>query len=123
MLLGPHMVELFNKLRSATLFPRHSLKAHITVFPKEGKDPTCCGSYRPISLLNCDLKLFTKIIALHIAQHLQPLINLDQVGFNPTREAHDNTLKVLNLIHTARKTQTPCVIIGTDAEKAVDHVN
>lgn len=64
-LIGPHMVEHFNALESTTPFPTDSLKAHITVIPKEGKDPTCCGSYRPISLLNCDLNLFTKIIARH----------------------------------------------------------
>lgn len=61
--LGPYMVRLFNELGSETVFPRETLKAHASVIPKEGKEPTSCGSYRSISLLNCDLKLFTKIIS------------------------------------------------------------
>lgn len=111
-------MKLFNKVGSETLFHRDTLKAHVTVIP-EGEDPTCCSSYRSIALLNCDLKLFTKIIATRSAQNLQMLIHLDQVGLIPTKAQH-NTLKVLNLIHIARETQTPCIILGTDAEKAFD---
>lgn len=77
----------------------------------------------PISLLNTDLKLFIKIIAPRLQNHLPYLIHLDQVGFVPSREARDNTTKVLNLLHVANTTRTPCVFIGTDAEKAFDRVN
>lgn len=76
---------------------------------KEGKDPASCGSYRLISLLNINLKLFTKILATRLAQHLQDIIHLDQVGFIPSREARDNTTKVLNLLHVATSTQTLCI--------------
>lgn len=91
--LAPYMVKLFNAVGSTVTFAADTLLAHISVIPKEGKNPTACGSYRPISLLNLDLKLFTKILANRI-QHLIPsLIHLDQVGFVPTREARDNTTK------------------------------
>lgn len=73
------MVELFNKLGSETFFPGDTMKANVTVIPTEGRDTTCCG------FLNCVLKLLTKIIASSIAQHLQQLLHLDQVGFNPSR--------------------------------------
>lgn len=78
---------------------------------------------RPISLLNVELKLLTKIIASRIQQHLPGLIHLDQVGFVPSREARDNTAKVLNLLHAVNVTKTPCVFVGTDAEKAFARVN
>lgn len=45
------------------------------------------------------------------------------MGFIPAREARDCTTKILNLIHVATKTQTPCVFLSTDAEKALDRVN
>lgn len=96
--LAQYMVKLFNALGSSATFTTDTLLAYISVIPKEGKDLASCGSYRPISLLNLDLKLFTKILANRI-QHLIPnLIHLDQVGFVPTREARDNTTKVLNLL-------------------------
>lgn len=39
------------------------------------------------------------------------------------REARDNTTKVLNWIHIASTTHTPCVFLSMDTEKAFDHVN
>lgn len=70
-----------------------------------------------------DLKLFSKIIASRLAQHLHSLIHLDQVGFIPTREARDNTIKVLNLVQVAKTKKIPSVFVSTDAEKAFDRVN
>lgn len=64
LVLGPHMVSLLNGLRSTTSLHCDTLKAHISLIPKEGKDLAACGSYRPISLLNTDLKMFTKLLAL-----------------------------------------------------------
>lgn len=122
-ILGPFMVDLFNGLGNDETLPRDMSKAYISVIPKEGKDPTLCGSYRPISLLNSDIKLFTKILATRLAIHLPDLVHLDQVGFVPTREARDNTTKVLNLLHVAKTSHTPCVFLSTDAEKAFDRVN
>lgn len=91
-------------------------------YPRKGKT-TSCGSYRLISLLNVDLKLFTKILVTRIAQQIQDIIHLDQVGFIPSREARVNTTKVLNLIHVASTAHTPSVFLSTDAKKAFDRVN
>lgn len=121
--LAPFMIKLFNAIGSTTSFAVDTLLAHISVIPKEDKDPTSCGSYRPISLLNLDLKLFKKILANRIQHHLPNLVHLDQVGFVPTREARDNATKVLNLLHVANKSPNQCMFLSNDAEKAFDRVN
>lgn len=56
---------------------RDMLRAYITVIPKEGKDPQKCHSYRPISLLNVDLKLFTRVLASRLAPEVPAVIHYD----------------------------------------------
>lgn len=117
------MVKVFNAVGLTSALPPDSLMTHIMVIPKEGKDPAECGSYRPISLLNTELKMFTKILAARLQPWLSHLIDLDQVGFIPTWEARHNTTKILNLVHHANEINTHCVFLNTDAEKAFDRVN
>lgn len=57
--LGNHLLKLFNNHSEGDIFHSSTLQAQISVIPKEWKDQTQCGNYRPISLLNTDLKLFT----------------------------------------------------------------
>lgn len=121
--LGQHLIKLFNDLGKGSKLHHNTLQAQIAVIHKEDRDPIQCGNYRPVSLLNTDLKLFTKILATRLQQHITDLIHLDQVGFVPTREARDNTTKVLNLLYKANLAGTPTVFLGTDAEKAFDRVN
>ncbi|XP_068089234.1 vomeronasal type-2 receptor 26-like [Hyperolius riggenbachi] len=97
--------------------------AHITVIPKPEKDPNYCVNYRPISLINIDLKLFAKMLAERLKPLLPKIIHTDQAGFVSGREARDNTLKTVSLIHHAKKTNTPLCIISVDAEKAFDRVH
>ena len=116
-------LEAFNSLKEGHQMRRETLGAHIAVIPKEGKDPTVCASYRPISLLNIDLKIFSKIIANKLATNIPSLIHPDQVGFVLGREGRQNTQRVLNTIYLAQVHHKPLALISTDAEKAFDRVD
>lgn len=72
---------------------REALSASITIIPKEGKDSTLCSSYRPISLLNADTKLFAKVVATRMKNLMTDLVHADQVGFIPSREGGDNRVR------------------------------
>ncbi|KAM9312112.1 complement C3-like [Gastrophryne carolinensis] len=125
-ILNKHFLQAFNATAGDDepgLLPTEALEAHVTVIHKAGKDPLSCKSYRPISLLNVDLKLFTKILANRLAIYLPNLIDGDQCGFIPGREARDNTIRTLNLIHRSRTDNSPMMLLSTDAEKAFDRVD
>ncbi|KAM4702906.1 centromere protein Q [Rhinophrynus dorsalis] len=96
--------------------------AHIAVLPKPGKDKSVCSNYRPISLLNTDLKLFASLLALRLKPLLHRLIGPDQAGFMPGRETRDNVIKALSLIHRSSSSSIPSLLLSLDAEKAFDRV-
>ena len=56
-LLGPLLVAVYNESFNTGTLPSTFTQASISLIPKEGKDPTRCESYRPISLLNADFKI------------------------------------------------------------------
>ena len=58
-----------------------SHKQAITLIQKPGKDATLIKSWRPISLLNVDLKLLSKILAKRIQYSLSRLIGPEQNAF------------------------------------------
>ena len=75
--LAPRFIKAFNYILEGRPIPIDTLRAHITVIPKEGKDHAHFMNYRPISLLNVDLKLFTRILASRLQCHLQDIIHPD----------------------------------------------
>lgn len=100
-LLAQHLTDALNTLKDNHTPSKDFLLAHISVIPKPDKDPCLCSNYRPISLLNIDLKLLAKILAERLRPFLEHIIGPEQVGFMPGREAKDNIIKSLNLIHGA----------------------
>lgn len=104
--LAPKMLTTFNSLADPTRNMGRMLEAHVAVVPKGGKDTTRVQNYRPISLLNVDIKIYAKILANRMSILLPSLISLDQVGFVPGREARDNTIRALNLHHWLTTTKT-----------------
>ena len=53
----------------------------ITLIPKKNKDKTILENLRPISLLNVDYKILTKVLAKRLEKVLPNLINADQTGY------------------------------------------
>lgn len=61
--LAPHLLRFFMAIQDGTALDTDSNKANICLIPKPDKDHTDVANYRPISLINNDLKLLTKIYA------------------------------------------------------------
>ncbi len=94
-----------------------------TVIHKEDKDPTDCGSCRPITLLNVDQKLLSAILADRLTKIVPQIIDPDQTGFIPNRHLPDNVRRTLNIIDYSEKMNIQTLILTSDAEKAFDRVS
>ena len=98
-------------------------QAIISVIHKEGKNPTLCERYRPVSLLCNDQKLLTSILAHGVQKHVTTLINPDQTGFIPNRQGANNIRRTLNIITCAKRNTQTSMLISFDAQKAFDTMN
>lgn len=88
---------------------------------KPGKDPSECGSYRPLSLINIDAKILAKILANRIQPLLSNLVLPDQAGFMPTRSTTHNIRTIFALYHQLDP-DMPAAAALLDAAKAFDSV-
>ena len=89
---------------------------------KEKGDPTELANYRPLTLLNCDVKIFTKALSTRLHTVLPTIIHKSQTGVHGRKI--DYTIHTIrDLIEMAEKNNDEAAFIFLDQEKAFDRVN
>ena len=86
------------------------------------KDRTEISNYRPITLLNTDYKLFTKVLAFQLMDEVGQMIHPNQTGFMPNRTIFNNIRLASTILNYAELTETDGAIISLDQEKAYDKI-
>lgn len=113
---------VFEDSLDLSILPPTLRQASISLLLKKGKDPLNCSSYRPISLLNVDIKILAKVLALRLESVLPTIISSDQTGFIKNRQSFFNVRRVFNILYSSSLSQRPEVLLSLDAEKAFDRV-
>lgn len=122
-ILNPLFLRMVTEIKNNGQFPLQMNTAAIKVILKPDKDPTLPSSYRPISLINTDIKIISKALATRLETILPSIIHNDQTGFIKGRHSSNNIRRLLNLINISQNNQTNRIIVSLDAEKAFDKVN
>lgn len=121
-MLGPLWLDALNFALDEGSLLKDLNTALISVLPKPGKDHLECANYRPISLINADLKIFAKALALRLEKVVCKLIHLDQTGFMKGRLSSDNIRRLLHIIDGAERSGAPNGLFFLDAQNAFDRL-
>ena len=94
----------------------------ISLLEKPGRDRIYLRNWRPISLLNTDLKIFAKIIANRIQKVIEQFIHESQTGFMKNRLMAENIVRLLSIIDHCQNQDRSGLVISFDFMKAFDKV-
>lgn len=121
----PILMDMFNSIApgsEAALPASHSESMTILLYKKGDNEKI--ENYRPISLTQCDYKIFTKALTNRINPVANTIINTHQTGFIPGRQGHDNVMVLDLLVHYFQGgDKGDASILSLDQQKAYDRVD
>ncbi|KAG2214076.1 hypothetical protein INT45_010955 [Circinella minor] len=117
------ITKIYNQACQDGIFPKSWQHTCLILLPKKG-DLSLLRNWRPLSLINCDAKLFTRLINKRIINVAQSLITPFQTGFLPNRFIAKNGLLVRLMMEQAKHQQHHDTIgLMLDFEKAYDRLH
>ena len=96
--VGELLVESFNESFIKGEMSPSQRQAVITLIEKKDQDRCDLKNWRPISLLNVDAKIASKVIAERLKRVLPNLIHENQSGYVPGRSICENICSILDIM-------------------------
>lgn len=121
-LVKDDLIALFNDFNKGTLDLSRLNFALVTLIPKVG-DAVDMKHFRPISLLNCSFKIFSKLLTLRLSSVAQRIVSPTQSAFIKGRFILESVVVAHELVHGIHKSGEPGVVLKLDYEKAYDRVS
>ena len=91
--------------------------AILTIIPKE-KEATTMNKFRPISLLNCIFKLFTKVLTSRLGVLMNLITSSNQSAFIKGRFILESVVTTHEVLHSTYHSGSPDLVLKLDYEKA-----
>src|SRR5438128_9624893 len=120
-LLAPKLRDLFNDiLLQETLPPESWKQSKCVLIPKKTSNLDQLANWRPITLENCDPKIFSRILSTRTQQVISDIIGPEQTGFIAGRRIHHSVLTIDAALNTNSEGS---YLLSLDWSKAYDRVS
>ena len=97
-------------------------KGIISVIPKKTRNPLLIRNWRPLTLLNVDHKIVSKMIANRLKEHIHNVIGPQQTGYMPGKYIGANIRKIIDILSFLEDEHIQAVLIQIDFEKCFDSI-
>ena len=122
-LFGDVLCEVINLAYENGELSETQKQSYITLICKDETRANEMKCYRPISLLNIDYKIISKIITIRLGNVLPKIIGIDQTCSVKGRSIFDNLHLIRNVIDYVDQKNLGASFICLDQEKAFDRVS
>lgn len=120
--LGPLLLEVFQEIaRTGALTPSMRRGVISLVYKKQG-DPSLLKNFRPISLLNTDYKILTRVLSLRLGKVLPRILSPSQTYCVKWRDIADTVCSIRDVVDLMREQPRGGYVLKLDQEKAFDRV-
>ena len=120
-IIGQDMLEVFQYGLERQELAYSQYLAVITLLYKKGTREDI-RNWRPISLLNTDYKILSKVLAERLKKVLPEIINSDQRGGVKGRLIGENIRLIEDILYEIENLEEDAIILLQDQEKAFDRV-
>ena len=120
--LGPYLCRVLNACFRAGEMCESMKTSNTRVIFKKG-DRKDLKNWRPISLLNVDYKICSKVLSLRLSKVLEFIVDPDQTCSVPGRRITSNLHILRDVLDHIDRTNETGILISLDQEKAFDRVN
>ncbi|PJE77730.1 hypothetical protein CI610_03342 [invertebrate metagenome] len=122
-LLGDQLVLLYNAVFQRGELCDTQKLSYISLLCKDPNNSCNMKNWRPISLLNIDYKILSKVITNRLGKVIDKLVGTDQTCAIRERSIFENCHLLRNIVDYVDQKDLKCAFISLDQEKAFDRVN
>jgi len=119
-LLGQQLTDSLNFSFEHGELSNSQKQAIIRLIDKKDRDRRYTKNWRPISLLNVDVKIASKALVLRLEKVLPEIIDGDQYAYVKGRTMFDAVRTIDGVMEYTKLKQLPGIMIAFDFEKAFD---
>ena len=121
-LIKDEYFQVCNNVYMEGKMPASMRRAVVTLIPKEGNLKNL-KNWRPVSLLNTDYKILSRVIANRIVDESAKIISNEQKCAIKGRNMQDIHLNLLTILNQCKKKGEPAIVTCYDYRKAFDMVD